>query len=501
MTASHLLPMLAFILMLPVTLIWILKRTPTLAMHVLKRKRGESAWMEVFSWLSHARCILYGFGPMELVDIEAQFKSENTKFMGPHQAARDYMNDSRWVTQWLTSIAYCLILLWGGFALYAEREGDPRQTMKMTTGEYVLLMKLFLNIGKYVKSLNDSFATFHRGEVSLGQIERLMNGTKRDRFGADRTNEAKAIERTKSDERQGIIRGDTIELRGIEFHPDKSNGVGPLGGVSLTTPVAFPLGSVVRVAGSDEGARLAFLATVAGVITPKTGDVTAPCTAERVLVPPLPVTLVGRLSVREVFQLAGAKPNDAVHLANIFGLCPNHSSEHLPPGSLQILMIVRALLRDPEVLVLSRPMAYLPHEVRIRIASLLRLWQSSGGLEAMLERLHDTGEQVIARVGATEVNVDVGMCSTADVKLNVRTRWKHLPVRTLVICEDDLPPSMCSSQDIRINLDLITADPGHLCNPLLKHAEETKAALCGLAFPSGSRELSTTSDDPCMTTV
>jgi hypothetical protein len=449
------LPVLGFSILVPISIVFIFRRTKTTARHVLLRKKGESAWMEVFSWLAHSNRIMYGFSPHELTEIEKHFKGTVNKFMKHHQAARDYMNDSTWVTYWLSHISYCLILLWGAFALYSSRVPGVH-AVDMTEGEFVLLSKLFFSIGKYIGRLNLGLVNFLRGEVSLTQVESLLNIKGRDRFA-----EADKLQ-ARNECKEHQVPSDSIEISHAKFTPDKLQGVGPFGKLSLSSKVSFPLGSLVIVAGTDEAARLSFLAAIAGVISPEEGQVDVPLVAERVMVPPMPFSLAGQLTVAEAFALAGASLSDAQRLAHIFGLDPDQGSEHLPPGSMQLLAVGRALLHDPEVLVLPRPMAYVPAPTRTRIACLLRLWQGCGGVNSLLEYLrgHEETEDVMSSSDSIDIKQEI-----SKHKPNGH-QW--VPLRTLVLCEEDIPPAVRSQQDTFINLDDLTSDEGLRNHPLLK---------------------------------
>merc|ERR1712187_232865 len=95
----------------------------------------------------------------------------------------------------------------------------------------------------------------------------------------------------------------------------------------------------------------------------------------------------GPMTIKQAFQLVGASADVATRFAHILGLDPSKVSEHLSPGKIQLLAIGRALLRDPEVIVMARPLAYIPPAAQLRIACLLRLWQACGGMKPLLARL------------------------------------------------------------------------------------------------------------------
>jgi len=109
--------------------------------------------------------------------------------------------------------------------------------------------------------------------------------------------------------------------------------------------------------------------------------------------------------------------------------------ETLAPGDLQLLAIARAMLRDPEVLVLIRPFAYIASKHRPRLAELLRAWQT-GGAERIVECLLK----------------QQGKC------LNVLEERVQPRARTLILAGPSIPggkmPGDCSN-DVKIILDAL----------------------------------------------
>ena len=132
--------------------------------------------MEVFSWLSHSGRSLYGYGAHEINAVETQFKVESKRFVSHHQAVRDYMNDSGWITIWLGELAHAIVLVWGAYAVYQHNNPDPNAAgVTLTTGEYYLLLKIFTTVSKHLRKLNTSFVLLQRGAVCLSRVEKLLN--------------------------------------------------------------------------------------------------------------------------------------------------------------------------------------------------------------------------------------------------------------------------------------------------------------------------------------
>lgn len=158
------------------------------------------------------------------------------------------------------------------------------------------------------------------------------------------------------------------------------------------------------------------------------------------------------LTVQGCISLAGAPAIIAHSLAQILELRPERPVELLAPGDLQLLAIARAMLRDPEVLVLIRPFAYVASRKRQRLAELLRAWQT-GGAERIVECL--------LRQQGRHLNV-----------LEERARPRP---RTLVLAGVNIPggrmPGDCS-KDVRISLSEVGDSSPHAAS----------APACSLSF-------------------
>jgi ABC-type multidrug transport system fused ATPase/permease subunit len=489
-------PLLAFVILIPATILNILQRTKATSMHVLMRKKGEAAWMGVFAWLAHSCRTLYGFSAYELMELEKQFKSENTKFVKHHQAQRDFINDTSWVTQWIGEICYCFILWWASNAHHAYKApGAEHQKMRMSAGEMVLLAGLFKSILHYIQQLNECLISLLRGEVSLGQVEMLLNSKGKDRFARfhdeaqGKIQQFEPVKPRPSQNGEDLRHhGDIIKLSQMSFMPEKGTWVGPFGHIDLSLDVEFPLGSLVRVSCSDEACRLSFLGAIAGVIHANSGGVVVPLVADKVMVTPIPHVLAGTLTVHQAFTLAGASQDDGLRLAHILGLDPEHVSEHLPPGGIQCLSLGRALLRDPEVLVMARPLAYVPLALRTRMACLLRLWQACGGMQPLLHRLsvhHEMHEDLKSTHDGERLEV-----VSKTVEKRLLASGTHLaartPLRTLVVCEEDVPSTVHLDTDICIDLDAVArgSGGGHLRQFMMENKERSNMQLGTLGHPA-----------------
>jgi hypothetical protein len=163
--------------------------------------------------------------------------------------------------------------------------------------------------------------------------------------------------------------------------PDECYGVEPLGPLRMNPGeiCSIPLGRVVRVSGANEGTMYTFMALVARVVRPTDGigQVLGPMDAWAVMLPSMPYASPP-VEVCEALQIAGAPKSLAEAFAFALGLPMGDLTDRLPPGQQQILALARAMLRDPAVLVLVRPFAFVRPHHRSKVQALLRMWQEGG---------------------------------------------------------------------------------------------------------------------------
>jgi len=170
-----------------------------------------------------------------------------------------------------------------------------------------------------------------------------------------------------------------IALHNVEFIPPACvQGVGPMAHLLVTRSIVIPLGSYVRVTCCKlaEAQCLSFLALISKVIRPTRGFVSCPPSKWAVMLPPLPVGSPPNTRVVDSLKFVGAPDMVAVRMARILGLKPEVDCDRLAPGEVQTLALGRALLRDPEILVLAAPFAFIEKNMRLRLAKLLRVWQA-----------------------------------------------------------------------------------------------------------------------------
>lgn len=148
------------------------------------------------------------------------------------------------------------------------------------------------------------------------------------------------------------------------------------------------------------------------------------------MLPPVPVGCPPGMSVLEALQCGGVNRRVASAVAQVLGLDPAASEACLPPGQAQLVALLRALLRNPEILVLVHPLAYVQVNMRERMHHLLRVWQAGGGAEQLIRLL-------VPELAREE---------QAREARNIRPR-------TLVLTGDDLPDP--TSLDVHLQLDLV----------------------------------------------
>jgi len=374
---ATLVPSLGIVIIVPISISLVMRRRERLAELLEQRMDGETAWVETFSWMCRSARDLYSLGPRELAHIESLFVDQTNQFLSRHVIARDLTNDSAWVTRWLGAIGYLMVMLWGAFRLLQEKTDGSDE---YTTGDYVLLLSVYLKFGRYLNAVNMSIVKMQTAAVSIRRLAALLN-----------LQENRSLYKDEADIELRMMEPlpeDVIELRNVRltFPENKPGGLGPMGPINVPLNVRIPLGHLVTIHGGTEPQRMSFMAVVARILLPTEGEVLTPHHTWTVMMPAVPAELPKNLTVQETLALAGA-PNIVAHsFAQVLELDPEKSVEVLAPGETQLLAIARAMLRDPEVLVLIRPFAFVATRHRTRLGRLLRVWQM-GGAEGIVETL------------------------------------------------------------------------------------------------------------------
>jgi hypothetical protein len=211
-------------------------------------------------------------------------------------------------------------------------------------------------------------------------------------------------------------------------------GLGPLGGFKCRLEtVKLPLGKVVYVQGASAPLRLSFLSLAAGVVKPTRGMVRCPSHAWSVMLPPTPAG-AAHLTVLEALCMGGQSETIARNLICVLGMNPDQAHDRLSVGQVHMIQMARALLRNPEVLVIIRPLDFVELEYRHKIGQILRMWQSAG-FEAIVNWL----------ANGPEVELSDEMITKGHA-------------RTLIITGMELPGD--PTNDAWLDLDMLLFDEG-----------------------------------------
>eukprot|EP00930_Biecheleria_cincta_P039744 TRINITY_DN27295_c0_g1_i1.p1 TRINITY_DN27295_c0_g1~~TRINITY_DN27295_c0_g1_i1.p1 ORF type:complete len:1330 (-),score=204.20 TRINITY_DN27295_c0_g1_i1:48-4037(-) len=321
----------------------------------------------------------------EKSSVPSPVSIQTTWYIVPaHRDARDTMNDTQWVTHWIQGIAYCLMLLFGTFAL-AEHEAYGIGVMEV--GTFYALCKVYLTVGKYIGRLSHSFVDMQRAIVSLRDIAALLNQKCQNsqRREATRLASCGGMQRRYSVQEQGI----RFE-NGVSFIRPKHNKQGvTFSDLVLRRGCMLPLGRQVHVVARNERVLRSFLGLAAEVIHPT--EVLPDMTSGRIIMPaglslmmlptvPIAIGIDGGVTILQQLEFTGASKELILALVEAVGLEPHREASSLGPGMGQIFSIIRALLVDPDVLCAFRPLALVPLDMQRQVAQLLCFWQGGGGL-------------------------------------------------------------------------------------------------------------------------
>jgi ABC-type multidrug transport system fused ATPase/permease subunit len=363
---GNFLPSIGVLVIIPVTLAFIYSRRRATEFYLQERMDAEEKWAGTFAWLVHQGGGLFSLGSREIARLESRFEKESKYFVAKHWIARDFLNDTKWVTAWLGNIVYVVMMLFGAIRYKHSDETS------FEAGDLVLLLGIYHRFAKHLRMVNESFVKMHRAAVSLRRVASLLNMPEQRMLIDDME---RAGEDTDGADGQ-------IELRNVEFYPPdhRPHGMGPMAALKLLGTVVIPLGRYVRVAcrSASEAQRLSFLALITKVIRPTAGDLLFPASKWAVLLPASPVGSPPGTNVLTSLELVGAPRLIAARMARILGLDPGLDCERLAPGEMQTLALGRVFLRDPEILVIAAPFAFLAQDMRRRLGQLLRVWQAHG---------------------------------------------------------------------------------------------------------------------------
>lgn len=151
------------------------------------------------------------------------------------------------------------------------------------------------------------------------------------------------------------------------------------------------LGRVWRVTSQRERTLENFMYQVSELKAPQEGRVRRPQGIRIAFVPAIALH-TPHATVSEELKADDQNTEEmAEEFARLFQLDPGTKLSDLQVGQRQAIAIVLAMFRDPEVLVLDRPLAFLTSRQRQKMLILLSLWQA-GGIDALLQSL--TGSEL-----------------------------------------------------------------------------------------------------------
>ena len=350
---------------------FLVTRRSRLAELLEKRMAGEAAWVDSFSWLCHAGLPLKSLASRIRARVDLRFASESKYFVVYHKAARDWANDTLWYVKWLVNLAWIVVLVLGAKHLLEARETGSQE---FRSGDLVFQLKVFSSFGKYLVKIVDSLIKMYTASVGLQEFSQIMNLPEHSLATGGR-----------------LLKDESSEEIVFERTPD----VGEIGQhqvVSVPSErvvhknLQIRLGHVVRVTSERERTLEDFLYQVSELKAPRRGRVRRPQDLRIAFVPAIALHTPHATVMQELRADSHYKEELSEWICRLFQLDPDMEMTQLQAGERQSVAILLALLRNPEVLVLDRPLAFMTSRQRQKILILLSLWQA-GGTEALLQRL------------------------------------------------------------------------------------------------------------------
>ena len=419
---DSMMPALGVLLIVPPSLlvIWSRREVQTDALH--QRQDAEAAWVSTFAWLARNGRDLYSLGPRELSMMEEGFDAESKIFVKRHKVVRDISEDSAWVSNWVTAFAYVFMLLWLSFQVRTSLHNGDNLVM---VGDLVLILKVYDKFGSYLAKVSSTFVKLQKASVSLKRVADLLN------LDNGRLNRLAKMEHP-----QDSRPDECIQLQDVSLELPAKYDLGRMDRLVMRpVPLKIELGRVVRLCtgSSSQGACLSLMAMASNVLRPTKGSIAYPSQALTVMVPEMPCGVSDKDTLHAL-QICGIGAELAHKMLAALGLDPTRDYATLSAGDQKMLGLVRAVLRDPDILVLVHPLAFVPTCMHNKIRSLLRVWQAYGGSKILLESLMD------------KVPEDTD---------------RHMRKRTLIVTSEDMGAEDTSS-DMLLDLEsLIEPTPGH----------------------------------------
>jgi len=345
-------------------------RLPRFGDLYLRRMLGEAAWVDSLSWLCHAGVPLESLDTRLRAKMDARFNAESTYFADYHVKQRDYKNDTLWFTKWITELVYILILMLGAAALLKNREAG---LSTFQAGDFQFQLRVFSKCGSYTAKITSCFLTMFSASVGLQQFVDLINLPEKSSLQAG-DNQPHLVRVEGADK----IVLETAQCSTVVSAPDDLKTARlQCSTRSLGYSVTIPLGTVVRVRSLKERILSNFLHQAGGMKLMHTGCLKVPQGITIGYVPSIALR-PPHTKVSQELQDACTRSISGTRLSLLLDIDPDKRMAELHAGEAQLIAIVVALFRDPDVLVLNRPSAFLTESQQKQAVAMVALWQAGG---------------------------------------------------------------------------------------------------------------------------
>lgn len=387
---------------------------------VVERMQQEVKWMKMFAHLLMNGRGLYGLTPNDRAGLWKKFEGYNSDFVKHHQVSRDVKSDTIAMSQWISGTAHCFMLLFGILALIDYRRFGVGT---MEVGTYYALCKIYLNVVKHVGTVCRMLVGLNTGVVSLRKFATLLNMSDHRSKRLDAQDWGRCLNLNRradlyiaADDNgddctrsTGLVVGCPKDKKSTGMHiclqdglcfvrPHYSTRGGNFASLKIETGCMIPLGSIVFVSGRNEKVLSSFIGLVSQVVhptDPRGGDVgvndptvIVPHGLHILTIPEVPFGAESVASlVLDELMVTGAARELCIALAECVGIAADTHTSGLSIGWTQIICILKAILTDPDILCMFRPLSLVPHDIRSRLAKLLRFWHRGSGLPGIAENL------------------------------------------------------------------------------------------------------------------
>ncbi|CAE7257552.1 GIP [Symbiodinium sp. CCMP2456] len=342
-------------------------RLPRLGKLLVQRMQGEAAWVDTLSWLCHAGASMRSLATRTHSKLDMRFTAESRFFQTFHIKARDWSNDTIWFTKWITHLIRVLILILGTAALLKSRRAGSDV---FQSGDFVFQLKVFASCGKYLEKVISSLIKMFSASVGLQQFATLVNLPEK---SAVKSSESHVVHAHGSNE----IRFVKDDSAGMNLKRNKSR--------MLKRSFSIPLGGAVRVTSTKERELVNFFSQVGELTMVPFGRLYRP---EGIRVGYVPAVALRPPHTKVAEEIEDGCPIDLAdgeseRLVQLLEITPTKRMQDLRPGEAQLVAILLAVFRDPDVLVLNRPCALLTDSQHRKVWTILDLWQMGGAAKVL----------------------------------------------------------------------------------------------------------------------